>query len=51
MPIFFGFSLETMIVASLRKPEMRTGRALKAGKSDNDTVSESLPSCIGSSFD
>ena len=31
IPIFLGFSLETMIVASFRKPAIRTGLGLKAG--------------------
>jgi len=44
IPIFFGFSFETIIVASFKNPEIRTGRDLKAGKSCNETVSESPPS-------
>ncbi len=31
MPIFLGFSLDTIIVASFRNPEIRTGLGLKAG--------------------
>jgi len=34
IPIFLGFSFETIIVTSLRKPEIRTGFALKAGNSE-----------------
>jgi hypothetical protein len=33
-----------MIVASFKKPEIRTGRDLKAGKSVKETVSDSPPS-------
>ena len=44
IPIFFGFSLDIIIVASGRNPAIRTGLDLKAGNSSASDVASVVAS-------
>jgi len=39
IPIFLGFSFETMMVASFKNPEIRTGFGLNAGNLSKEAES------------